>query len=414
MEPRHASDATPSSVSESWSLPRGVIVLLGLASLVVCVAGTRAFSGVVGPTFLALMLTVAVHPFPEWLRRRGFPAWIATIIAIVLVYSILLVLVLALVVSTARLATLMPTYADEFDSLVDSVRTLLANNGIGQDQIQGLMSKIDAGTVFGVIDSLLVDVLGIFSNLLFVLVLLLFMAVDGSSFTTRISTLVGTRPDIAGAFVSFSTGTRTYLIVSTIFGLIVAVIDAGALWAMGIPLPVLWGLLSFITNYIPNIGFVLGLIPPALLALLQGGPTLMIAVIVVYSVVNVVIQSIIQPKFVGDAVGLSVTLTFLSLVFWSWVLGPLGAVLAIPLTLMAKALLVDIDPATRWLDILMSSGDGRAPDSAPDPADLEAADPEVADSGSEEDVGGAAESDGDEDAALVAGSPRTSKDPAEE
>ncbi len=406
MEPRHASDATPSSVSEAWSLPRGVIVLLGLASLVVCVAGTRAFSGVVGPTFLALMLTVAVHPFPEWLRRKGFAAWIATIIAIVLVYSILLVLVLALVVSTARLATLLPTYADEFDSLVDSVRTLLSNNGIGQDQIQSLMSKIDAGTVFGVIDSLLVDVLGIFSNLLFVLVLLLFMAVDGSSFTTRISTLVGTRPDIAGAFVSFSTGTRTYLIVSTIFGLIVAVIDAGALWAMGIPLPVLWGLLSFITNYIPNIGFVLGLIPPALLALLQGGPTLMIAVIVVYSVVNVVIQSIIQPKFVGDAVGLSVTLTFLSLVFW--------AVLAIPLTLMAKALLVDIDPATRWADILMSGGDGRATDAAPDPADLEAADPEAADSDTEEDVGGAADSDGDEDAALVAGSPRTNRDPAEE
>lgn len=133
------------------------------------------------------------------------------------------------------------------------------------------MSKLDAGTVFGVIDSLLADVLGIFSNLVFVLVLLLFMAVDGSSFTTRISTLVGTRPDIAGAFVSFSTGTRTYLVVSTIFDLIVAVIDTGALWAMGIPLPVLWGLLSFITNYIPNIGFVLGLIPPALLALLQGG-----------------------------------------------------------------------------------------------------------------------------------------------
>ncbi|GAA3159555.1 hypothetical protein GCM10020255_041930 [Rhodococcus baikonurensis] len=123
---------------------------------------------------------------------------------------------------------------------------------------------------------------------------------------------------------------------------------------MGIQLPVLWALLSFITNYIPNIGFVIGVIPPALLGLLQGGPWLMLWVIVVYSVINFVIQSIIQPKFVGDAVGLSVTMTFLSLVFWSWVLGALGALLAIPLSLLVKAVLLDIDPATRWADILIS------------------------------------------------------------
>lgn len=352
-------------VPKTWALPRGVIVLVGLAALVVCVAGTRAFASVVGPTFLALMLTVAVHPFPEWLRRKGFPGWAATVAAIVAVYAILFSLAFALILSTARLATLLPTYADDFDELVARIQNLLSDSGIGQEQIQSLLSDLDAGTVFGLLDGLLAGVLGVFSNLLFVLVLLLFMAVDGSSYTARLATLVTTRADIANAFTSFSSGTRTYLVVSTIFGLIVAVIDAGALWAMGIPLPILWGLLSFITNYIPNVGFVLGLVPPALLALLQGGPTSMIAVIVVYSLVNVVIQSIIQPKFVGDAVGLSVTLTFLSLVFWSWVLGPLGAVLAIPLTLMAKALLVDIDPATRWADVLMSGGAPSAPEDRP-------------------------------------------------
>jgi predicted PurR-regulated permease PerM len=136
-----------------------------------------------------------------------------------------------------------------------------------------------------------------------------------------------------------------------------------ALWLLAVPFPVLWGLLSFITNYIPNIGFVIGLIPPALLALLDGGVTRMVWVIVLYCVFNVVVQSVIQPKFVGDAVGLSVTVTFLSLVFWSWVLGALGALLAIPLTLLAKALLFDIDPSTRWMDVLISD---RAPDTEPD------------------------------------------------
>ena len=118
----------------------------------------------------------------------------------------------------------------------------------------------------------------------------------------------------------------------------------------------LWGLLAFVTNYIPNVGFLIGLVPPALLALLEGGPQLMITVIVAYSVINFVIQSVIQPKFVGDAVNLSLTLTFLSLLFWSFAIGPLGAVLAIPLTLLAKALLLDVDPDTRWISELLASG----------------------------------------------------------
>jgi AI-2 transport protein TqsA len=142
-------------------------------------------------------------------------------------------------------------------------------------------------------------------------------------------------------------------LVTTVFGLIVAVLDSIALALLGIPLAVTWGLLSFITNYIPNIGFIIGVVPPALLGLLTGGPTLMVTVVVVYCVLNFIVQSIIQPRFIGDAVGLSVTVTFVVLFFWAWLLGPLGAILAIPLTLLAKALLVDIDPKARWADALL-------------------------------------------------------------
>jgi len=106
----------------------------------------------------------------------------------------------------------------------------------------------------------------------------------------------------------------------------------------------------------------------ALMALLDSGPMLMVWVIVVYSVINFVIQSIIQPKIVGDAVGLSVTITFLSLVFWTWVLGGLGAILAIPLTLFVKALLLDIDPSTRWVDVLIG---GPLPEKDPSQSDTD-------------------------------------------
>jgi AI-2 transport protein TqsA len=116
------------------------------------------------------------------------------------------------------------------------------------------------------------------------------------------------------------------------------------------------GLLAFITNYIPNVGFIIGVIPPALLALLEGGPKLMVTVIVAYSVINLIIQSVIQPKVMADAVSLSLTLTFLSLVFWSFVIGPIGAILAIPMTLLTKALLLDVDPNTRWMSSLLEGG----------------------------------------------------------
>jgi predicted PurR-regulated permease PerM len=142
--------------------------------------------------------------------------------------------------------------------------------------------------------------------------------------------------------------------VSTVFGLIVAVLDTIALAWLGVPVAVLWGLLAFITNYIPNIGFVIGVVPPAVIGLLEGGPQLMVSVLVAYSVLNVVIQSIIQPKIVGDAVGLSATLTMVSLVFWAYALGAMGALLAVPLTLFAKAFLVDADPRSQWLSPLLS------------------------------------------------------------
>ena len=119
---------------------------------------------------------------------------------------------------------------------------------------------------------------------------------------------------------------------------------------LGVPLALLWGLLVFITNYIPYIGFWIGLVPPVLLALLTGGWELAAVVFVLYTVVNFVLTSVIQPKYVGDAVGISVSLTLVALVFWGWVLGTIGAVLAVPLTLFAKALLVDVNPRVRWAE----------------------------------------------------------------
>ncbi|MBH0776902.1 AI-2E family transporter [Nocardia bovistercoris] len=345
----------PGLTPTAWAIPRGLIVLLAAAGGVVAIGGMKVSSGLLGPLFLALMLTIAVQPIQTIVQRRGKPAWVGMALALIAALAIVIGMIGMLVVSAAQLATELPQYTDRVDDLLAVARDRLAELGVDQTQIQNLLSEIDIGKLVGVIQDALRGLLGIFSNLFFVLALLLFLAFDGMSIGRKLDIIARERPEIAYALNAFADGTRKYLIVSTVFGLIVAVFDGAALWLLGVPLPLLWALLSFITNYIPNIGFVIGLLPPALLALLDGGPWLMLWVIVLYSVINFVIQSIIQPKFVGDAVGLSVTMTFLSLVFWSWVIGALGAILAVPLTLLVKALLLDIDPTTRWVNTLISA-----------------------------------------------------------
>jgi predicted PurR-regulated permease PerM len=146
--------------------------------------------------------------------------------------------------------------------------------------------------------------------------------------------------------------------VATIFGAIVAFLDVIALWILDIRYAWLWGLLAFITNYIPNIGFIIGLLPPTIIALIDHDVVTAIIVVIVYCVLNFVIQTIIQPRVVGVTVGLSATLSFLSLIIWATILGASGAFLAIPLSLFVKYLFVDVDPEHDWLAPLLSSGNG--------------------------------------------------------
>ena len=132
-------------------------------------------------------------------------------------------------------------------------------------------------------------------------------------------------------------------------------LDVVGLLIIGVPLAFTWGVLAFVTNYIPNIGFVIGLVPPALIALLDGGVGASVAVVAVYVALNVVVQTIIQPRFTGDAVGISGTVAFISLIFWAYELGPLGALLAIPATLFLKSTLVDNSVPASWVNALISA-----------------------------------------------------------
>jgi AI-2 transport protein TqsA len=333
---------------EQPAFPRAVVMLVGWAAGFLILGGVYFTAWLVGPAFLALIIVIAISPVQSWLRRRGWPAWLTTLVLVVLVVGLLLLFAVVIVVSIARLATLLPQYADRADDLLQSLAASLQQFGVAPGQLQEAVSSIDPAKLVALIGAFLAGLSGAVTSLVFLLCLLLFLSVEAGGMDQRLAAVAADRPGLERALRSFAHGTRTYLVVTTVFGLIVGFLDAAALAIIGIPLPVLWGVLSFITNYIPNVGFIIGLVPPALLGLLTGGVPDMLLVIGVYCALNLVIQSLIQPYFVGDSVGLGVTTTFLALIFWAWLLGPLGALLAIPLTLLVKALLVDTDPSARW------------------------------------------------------------------
>nr|WP_243844756.1 AI-2E family transporter [Microbacterium sp. Be9] len=232
-------------------------------------------------------------------------------------------------------------------------------------------SVLDPTTLLGLARSIGGTVVSVATALFFVCAYIIFMAVDAARYRQAPAIFGATKGAVIARISRLNTGVRRYYIVNASFGAIVAIIDGLALWWMGVPAPVVWAILAFVTNFIPNIGFVLGLVPPAILAFVVGGWPLLLGVVAVYCIVNVVLQVLVQPKFVSDAVDLSLTLSFFSVIFWTFIIGPLGAILSIPLTLLARTLVFEGDPDATWLRWL--SGDRTAVPAAPEPEPVEPA-----------------------------------------
>jgi predicted PurR-regulated permease PerM len=255
----------------------------------------------------------------------------------------------------ARLVDKLPDYANAFREIFNYLVSLAARLGFGQNQLERLAGSVQLSNLAGPAQALLSGIGGGLSLLLLIVALVIFLAFDASSMPERLAVIRETRPHISDGLINFAGRVRKYWIVTTVFGFIVAVLDVIGLVIIGVPLYITWGVLAFVTNYIPNIGFILGVIPPALIALLDGGVGAAIAVVAVYTVINVVVQTIIQPRFTGDAVGISATVAFASLIFWAYVLGSLGALLAIPATLFLKSVLLDNSVPASWVNALVTS-----------------------------------------------------------
>ncbi|WP_051298008.1 AI-2E family transporter [Brevibacterium album] len=347
--------ASPSATAPPPALPRFATVTLGLAGLAVVMVVFRQLQDIVAPVFLALNLVIIVHPLQALLVRAKVPRFLAAMATVLIVLVVLAAFFALAAWSIAELVLIMPGYAGEVVAIVQDTGQWLETLGLTPGVLQQQLAALDASRVISTLAPLFSNATLVLTLLVTVVMAVFFVALDTMSFPQRLASLGRERPGFAEAMTSFAAGVRRYWVVATVFGLIVAVLDVVALEVIGVPLALVWGVLAFLTNYIPNVGFVIGLVPPALLALVDQGWAAAVWVVVAYCVLNFVIQSIIQPKFTGESVGVTPLVSFLSLLFWYWVLGWLGALLALPATLLIKALLVDADPRARWINSLIAS-----------------------------------------------------------
>ena len=339
------------------NLPPPLFGVLVVAGLVVTAAGLRQVSNIVGPFFLVLTIVITVHPLRSFLAARKVPQALASVVSLLTVYALLVIVLGSVVWTLARLGTTLPDYSAEFTRLYNQLLDTLAGFGISSQALQNAASSVDLGSFAGLAQSALKGVTSGLSIVALIAALVFFLVFDAAGFGERIATIRHHRPRIADGLNDFAQGTRQYWIVTTVFGFIVAVLDVIALLIIGVPLAFTWGVLAFVTNYIPNIGFLIGIVPPALIALLDGGIGRSLAVVIVYIAINVVVQTLIQPRFTGDAVGISPTVAFLSLIFWAYLLGVLGALLAVPATKFVKSMLVDHSTSGQWFGAFLNSSE---------------------------------------------------------
>jgi predicted PurR-regulated permease PerM len=310
--------------------------LVGGAAVVVLTAGLRAAAGVLNPILMAGFLALLLQPLVRRLNRLGVAGGGA--VAVVVFALVLFGLALAgfVGISLRQVAVEIPAYSAQLRELSASVTRMLEARGI--DAAAYVESALTGPQLGRAALNATGAVASTFGNMVLTLFIFAFMLGGMWEMERRASRRARDYSPLAGRFMSFSDTLRGYMGVRAVLGLAAAVLDYLVLVVLGVEHALLWGVLSFLLSFVPNIGFTLSMLPPMLLALLEHGWVSALIVFVAYQVINTVIDNVIGPRFVGKQMNISALVSFLSVIFWTWLLGPTGAILAVPLTVLVRDL----------------------------------------------------------------------------
>ena len=328
-----------------------------IASLVIVIAGLKAMAGLLGPILLSLFVVLITYPIVIWLKGRGAPGWLAYASVVLGVIVVGLLFILFLGVSLTELYAALPTYQDRIAQQLSALEQWLAGYNIQSEDLLEL-EWFDPTQIFKLLFSLVQGLLDTAGNTALTLLIFIYMLASADNFTARLQRGLASNPSLLHRFSSFASSTSTYLLIKSWLGALTAIGQIILMLILGVDFAVLWGVFSFLFNFIPNIGFYIALIPPVVIALIDLGLTKAIILALGYTLINNFFDVAIGPRYFSEELDLSVVVTFLSVIIWAWILGPIGAFMALPLTLMVKKLVLETFPDTRILASLMSSGTG--------------------------------------------------------
>lgn len=321
------------------------------ASVVVVLAGVKMASVIIVPFLLALFMATILSPFFLWIKKIGLGEVFALIIIVLFLLLVISLMVTLIGSSVQDFSQNVPLYEIKLRNDLSQIIDTLDKWGLHIPK-EDFVNLFQTGNLMRYIANTLKSLGSLLTNSFMIILTITFMLMEISQFTAKIEQ---TNSNSLIQFIEISDKIKHYILLKAATSAVTGIIIAIILEIFGIHYAILWGLIAFALNFIPNIGSIIAAVPAIIMAIVQYNFTVAFFVMLSYLVVNILIGSIIEPRILGRGLGLSTLVVFLSLIFWGWLLGPIGMLLSVPLTIMIKIAL-DTQPNTKWIATLLSSG----------------------------------------------------------
>ncbi|HMP73471.1 MAG TPA: AI-2E family transporter [Kiritimatiellia bacterium] len=333
-------------------------LLTNAAAFVIIVAGMRAASSLIVLFLLAIFIAVLAGPMFVGMQQRGIPTFLAMMILILGLIVIGTVGVHALRISLEDIYRSLPRYQEMMQDQVGVILVWLENRGV-ETPDQMIRNSLAEKTPVRMIGDSIITTTRLLGRIFIVLLVAIFILLEASMLPAKLRAMPGMTEEHFQRIKLVIDNVRKYIGMKTIMSLLTGALITGLLFAAGVDYPILLGVLAFLFNFIPNIGSVMAGVPGVFLAFVEYGLGRAIFVGVGYVVINIFVSNVIEPRYMGRGLGLSPTVIVISLIFWAWVLGPIGMLLSVPLTMSLKIAMETL-PETRGLAMLVGSHPGEA------------------------------------------------------